>query len=113
MPAEGDTGHGPRPDTGDGRRSSGSGAIDFRLGHEEVTIRQRYEVVSIVNDILIALWFTVGSVLFFRESTTTAGTWLFLLGSIQLMVRPGIRLSRRVHIRRMRSDAITDLLGDF
>ena len=42
----------------------------------------------------------VGSILFFSESTTTAGTWSFLLGSVQLMIRPLIRFDRRVHLQR-------------
>jgi len=46
-------------------------------------------------------------------STTTAGTWLFLLGSIQLMVRPVIRLARRVHLRRFGDGAPQDATGDF
>ena len=74
---------------------------DVRIGREELVLRGRYEVVSIVNDLLIGVWFVVGSVLFFFESTTTAGTWLFLLGSVQLLVRPGIRLHRRVTLTRL------------
>lgn len=74
----------------------------LRIGREELLIRSRYEVLSIGNDILIALWFIVGSVLFFSESTTTAGTWLFLLGSIELAIRPVIRLGRRMHLQRLR-----------
>ncbi|MGB7450032.1 MAG: YrhK family protein [Ornithinimicrobium sp.] len=74
---------------------------DVRIGHDELVIRGRYEVISIVNDLLIGLWFIVGSILFFFESTTTAGTWLFLLGSVQLIVRPLIRLHRRVNLSRM------------
>ncbi|ASU77441.1 hypothetical protein CDG81_02990 [Actinopolyspora erythraea] len=75
----------------------------LRIGREELLIRRRYEVLSIVNDILIALWFMIGSVLFFWEATATEGTWLFLVGSIELAVRPMLRLSRRVHLRRLRS----------
>lgn len=73
----------------------------LHLGHEELVIRRRYETLSIVNDFLIALAFTVGSVFFFSESTMTAGTWLFLLGSVLLMVRPTIRLIRRTHLIRV------------
>lgn len=76
--------------------------FDLRLGRDVVVISDRYEVVSILNDVLIAVFFIVGSVLFFQESTATAGTWLFLLGSIELLVRPVIRLVRRVHLRRVR-----------
>lgn len=86
--------------------------IEFRIGHDEVVLRRRYEVLSIVNDILVALWFIVGSVLFFSPTTTYAGTWLFLLGSIQLLIRPVIRLVRHVHIRRLNSP-IPDSRRDF
>ncbi|MDO8143679.1 MULTISPECIES: YrhK family protein [Isoptericola] len=77
--------------------------ITLRIGHEELVVRQRYETASIANDVLIGLWFVVGSALFFSESTATAGTWLFLLGSIQMLLRPGIRLRRRLHLQRLGS----------
>ena len=85
--------------------------LTLTIGHDELIVRQRWEVVSIVNDIAVAVWFIVGSVLFFRESTTELGTVFFLLGSIELLVRPVIRLVRRVHIRRVRgtSDAVDSL----
>lgn len=89
------------------------GAVLIRFGHEELVVRQRYEVASIVNDLLIAVWFVVGSVLFFFESTTVAGTWLFLLGSVQLLTRPVIRLRRRVHLRRLQPQAPAETARDF
>ena len=87
--------------------------LTITIGHEELTIRRRYEVVSIVNDILIALWFTVGSVLFFSEATTTLGTWFFLVGSVELLVRPVIRLSRRVHLGRIHPGVAAEADHDF
>ncbi|HWN27391.1 MAG TPA: YrhK family protein [Actinomycetospora sp.] len=81
--------------------SGGSAPLIFTMGHEELVIRRRYEVLSIVNDILIAIWFLVGSILFFSEATTYAGTWLFVLGSVELLIRPMIRLARRVHLQRL------------
>lgn len=83
----------------------------LRIGDDELLIRKRYEVLSILNDILIALWFVLGSVLFFWESTTTWGTWLFLAGSIELAVRPVIRLSRHVHLRRYQPSMEGTALG--
>lgn len=79
--------------------------LTITIGHEELVVRQRWEVVSIVNDILVALWFIVGSVLFFHESTTTVGTWLFLVGSIEMLARPVIRLGRRIHLTRLRANS--------
>lgn len=83
----------------------GSDDIQLPLGSDELVVRNRYEVLSIVNDISIGLLFVIGSVLFFRESTTTAGTWFFVVGSLQLLLRPGIRLARRVHLKRFASAA--------
>ncbi|MFJ2770737.1 YrhK family protein [Streptomyces sp. NPDC087300] len=74
----------------------------LRIGHDEIVIRRRYEAVSILNDVLIALWFITGSVMFFSASWTRTGTWRFLLGSVELLLRPAIRLARQVHLRRLR-----------
>lgn len=71
------------------------------IGHGEIILRARYETASIVNDILIAAWFIVGSIMFFDERTTNLGTWMFLLGSIELAIRPTIRLIRHEHMRRL------------
>lgn len=90
-----------------------SSKITVPLGHDELVIRQRWEVASIVNDILIAIWFVAGSVLFFDESTSTVGTWLFLLGSVQLLIRPAIRLSRRIHLRRVQPQRFPDSSEDY
>jgi hypothetical protein len=75
--------------------------LTIRLGRDELVIRQRYEIISIANDLLIALWFVAGSILFFWEATTRAATWMFLLGSLEFLARPAIRLARRVHLRRL------------
>ena len=78
--------------------------IVIRLGREELIIRQRYETISIINDILIGIWFLVGSFLFFSSATTRIGTWLFVIGSFEMLIRPFIRLARRVHLQRLRND---------
>lgn len=93
--------------------SSDDRTLRLPIGRDEIVIRHKYEVASIVNDIMVAAWFVVGSILFFSESTTTTGTWLFLLGSIQLMIRPLIRLARRVHLRRIGDSGASDAGGDF
>jgi hypothetical protein len=78
-----------------------TGTLVLHLGREELLIRQRYETLSIANDLLIGLWFLVGSVLFLSGKTTEIGTWLFILGSLEMLVRPAIRFVRRVHLTRM------------
>lgn len=70
------------------------------LGPEVLVIRDRYETLSIANDVMIGIWFVAGSFLFFSESTATVATALFVVGSVQMLIRPMIRLSRRLHLRR-------------
>lgn len=85
--------------------------IELRIGHQEIVLRQRYEVLSILNDIMVGLWFVVGSILFFYESTVTLGTWFFVAGSVELLIRPLIRLARHVHVKRAQGtalDSVTD-----
>ncbi len=86
--------------------------LSLHIGHDELVIRRRYEALSIGNDVLIALWFLVGSILFFWEATTRAATWCFLLGSIEFLMRPAIRLARHFHIRRVGGSGM-DSGGDF
>lgn len=83
----------------------------FRVGHHELVIRRRYEVASIVNDLMIGVWFAVGSVLFFYQDTTDAGIWLFLIGSVQLLIRPVIRLTRNLHLQRITQAPTSVLMG--
>jgi len=83
---------------------SAQSPLVLHIGHDELVIRQRYETLSIVNDILIGLWFLVGSFLFFSETLSYAGTWLFVIGSVEMLIRPVIRLTRRVHLSRYHRD---------
>lgn len=61
-------------------------------------IWRNYQLWYDTNDLVAGIMFTVGSVLFFFESTQTAGTWLFLVGSIQFIIRPGINVARDLHL---------------
>lgn len=75
--------------------------VELRIGATELIVRQRYVAASIANDILIALWFITGSVLFFSPAWETPGVWCFLFGSVELLIRPVIRLSRHLHLQRL------------
>ncbi|MCG7199948.1 YrhK family protein [Marinobacter pelagius] len=75
--------------------------LTVRLGKEELIIRRRYEVLSIINDFFIAIWFLIGSILFLFPEYETAAVWLFIIGSFQFLVRPTIRLVSHIHIKRI------------
>lgn len=87
-----------RPDPSD------PNAISLTLGREELVISRRYEVLSILNDFMLGVWFLIGSILFFYPSEQQAGVWLFTIGSAQLLIRPIIRLSRHLHLYRLPED---------
>lgn len=80
------------------RKTWRSSNINIPLGHHVLVIRRRYESLSILNDILIAVFFVAGSAMFFSPQTETAAKWCFLLGSIDFLLRPAIRLARRMHL---------------
>jgi hypothetical protein len=71
----------------------------MKLGHEELVIHRRYQIASILNDFLIAIWFLVGSIFFLFASLEKPGVWLFILGSAQLSIRPIIRIAHRIHFK--------------
>ena len=79
--------------------SGGDGDLAIRVGREELVIRHRYQTVSILNDFLIGLWFLLGSIAFFWPAWQETGTWLFVLGSAQLLIRPLIRLVHQLHLQ--------------
>ena len=76
--------------------------LTLRIGQDELIIRQRYQVLSIANDVLIGVWFLIGSFLFFSPELTFAGTCLFVVGSVEMLIRPVIRLVRHVHLQKIR-----------
>ena len=80
-----------------------SQSLEFPLKSKGVVISNRYEVLSIINDILIGIWFLVGSCLFFSSSLMFAGTVLFVIGSLAMLARSFIRLTRRIHLQNYRS----------
>jgi hypothetical protein len=59
------------------------------------------EVAYTFVDFSAAALFVIGSVLFFKESTTYFGTWLFVVGSVLFGLRPTIKLYREFGYLRL------------
>ncbi len=95
------------------RDERGKNDLVFHFGHEELVIRKRYEALSIANDVLIGLWFLVGSFMFFSETLQFAGTVLFVIGSLEMLMRPVIRLARHVHLQRVSDERPPEATLDF
>ncbi len=68
---------------------------------EHVRLYAFYELLFTIVDFSAAFLFIIGSILFFNEDTTYAGTWLFLVGSIFFGLKPCIRLVREWRLLQM------------
>jgi hypothetical protein len=70
--------------------------LDFSQNH--VIVQRRYEAVGALNDLLIAIWFLIGSFFFLSDSLVERGTWLFIVGSAQLLIKPSLKLASLIHV---------------
>lgn len=74
---------------------------EIDLGAEHIVIERRYRALGALNDLLIAITFLIGSFFFFFDKLMTDGTWLFVTGSLLLLLRPAITLLELVHVKRV------------
>ncbi|NVK74032.1 hypothetical protein C0J08_09145 [Marinomonas sp. CT5] len=72
--------------------------LDIDIGSRHIVIQRRYEALGALNDLLIAVWFLIGSFFFLNDSLVESGTWLFVVGSAQLIIKPLIKLMSLVHV---------------
>ncbi|MCD2186920.1 YrhK family protein [Actinomycetospora soli] len=100
-------------DRDQGPDEGGGGSITLTLGDQEIVLRQRYELLSIVNEIGIAVFFTVGSIAFYWHELFNLGVTLFVIGSVQLGIRPAIRFARRVQLRLLTHGMPHEVARDF
>lgn len=75
--------------------------LDLDLAHRHVVIQRRYEALGAINDLMIAIWFLVGSSFFLDKTLVESGTWLFIVGCIQLLIKPVLKLISLVHVGRV------------
>ncbi len=75
--------------------------FELDIGQEHITIQRRYEALGACNDALIAVWFLIGSFFFLSDSLEQSGTWLFIVGSAQLLIKPVLKLISLVHVSRV------------
>ncbi len=60
-----------------------------------------YQWIHLLVDFAAATLFVVGSILFLNPGLETAGSWLFLIGSLFFAMKPTVRLIRFLHLRRL------------
>ncbi|MDP8162352.1 YrhK family protein [Pasteurella skyensis] len=73
--------------------------LDLKQKH--IIIQRRYEMLGAINDLFIAIWFLIGSFFFLSDSLVTSGTWLFIVGSAQLLIKPTLKIISLVHVKKV------------
>ncbi|SHM99175.1 YrhK family protein [Gracilibacillus kekensis] len=82
------------------RNHSREGYVNCQMKKHSRFYKHIYNVIYTVNDIIIAIWFIIGSILFYFESIKTYGVTLFVLASFQLLIKPTIRLIHEVRAKK-------------
>lgn len=72
--------------------------LNFNHHTQPTRLTMIYKALYQLNDVILGLVFLVGSLLFFNSATTFSGTVLFVIGSIQMTIRPLITFAHDVHL---------------
>ncbi len=83
----------------DAKQQSKDEYVDIKMGDHDLFIKKGYEIFYTINEFLLGVWFLIGSILFYFDSLQTWGVTLFVLGSMQMLIRPTIRLVHRFHLK--------------
>ena len=75
--------------------------LKLDLGQEHIVVKRRYEAAGALNDLLIAIWFLIGSFFFLSDALVERGTWLFIVGSAQLLIKPALKLASLIHVGKV------------
>ncbi|MBA2174996.1 YrhK family protein [Halobacillus locisalis] len=70
------------------------------MGRHGLFFKKRYEVLYTLNDFLLGIWYLLGSICLYFEISKEWGILLFMLGSIQILIRPSIRIIHRFHVKK-------------
>lgn len=61
---------------------------------------QTFDWLQIVNEFALAGWFLTGSLLLLSPGHGHTGAWLFVAGSVQMLLSPVLRVVRKVQAGR-------------
>jgi hypothetical protein len=75
-------------------------SYEYRKVHKQ-RIRKLYDWAAIANDVAIGSEFLTGSVLFISHKTYMLGVYLFIVASVQLLIKPGIQISRKLQLFKL------------
>ncbi|WP_374705735.1 YrhK family protein [Oceanobacillus oncorhynchi] len=76
--------------------------MDLHVSRIELKVTSIYKLLYQINDFVLGLIFLTGSFLFFSDNTMFAGTVLFVIGSIQMLIRPFISIIHDFHLSKVK-----------
>jgi len=74
--------------------------LDRRVTPEQAKRYALFEILHTAADFSAAVFFVIGSVLFFFDSAQTAAIICFLVGSVFFLAKPSIRLARELWLAK-------------
>ncbi|MFD1887327.1 YrhK family protein [Paenibacillus wenxiniae] len=77
-------------------------AIEFK--RRRIVTSNRYEMISVLNDIITTICFLVGSYFFFHKETET-GTIMFIIGNANTLFRAILSLIRKIHVEWIQNES--------
>ncbi|REJ10328.1 YrhK family protein [Halobacillus trueperi] len=78
--------------------------VELHIGKHDIFFKKTYDMLYTINDVLIGFWFLIGSLFFYFEHLKNVGVTLFVLASIQMLIRPTIRLVHYFHMKKVYGD---------
>nr|WP_079528950.1 YrhK family protein [Halobacillus hunanensis] len=86
--------------TANAKTDSKQDYVDIKMGDHDLFVKKGYDGLYTLNDFLLGIWFLIGSVFFYFEHLKDWGVTLFVLGSLQMLIRPTIRLFHRFQLKK-------------
>ncbi len=77
-------------------------AIEFK--RRRIVTSNRYEMISLLNDMITTICFLIGSYFFFHRQTET-GTIMFIIGNANTLFRAILALIRKIHIEWIQNES--------
>lgn len=72
--------------------------IEIKSGRFRLYFQNRYTLISLVNDILIGIFYIIGSLATLTDIPDIYGTYLYLIGGVFLTARPILKIFHNVFI---------------
>ncbi|GKV65378.1 MULTISPECIES: YrhK family protein [Sporosarcina] len=76
---------------------------EVKIGKYAIFFNKNYRYIFIINELILGIIFIVGSIFFLFESLKTAGIILFIVGSVQLFIRPALKILHATTLRNIDS----------